>query len=92
MSDLDQAAEEIVTIYNKAIPDYSPDIEWSGMGHDKETKKQYFVLEAEEYIDTDGIQALREDGKQITYIEAYEHDGVVSVQIEIAVPERVLDE
>lgn len=82
---LEREAEALVEIFNDAAPDYSPDLEWFGMGVDHEDLDEQFVLEAPEYIDNEGLDALRDHGRVVRYIEAYEYDGEVNVQIEIPV-------
>lgn len=86
---LEREAEALVEMFNGAAADYSPDIEWFGMSHDIETGEDAFVLEAAEYIDNDGLDALRDHGRIVQYIEAYEVDGDVAIQIEIPVRDTV---
>lgn len=86
---LEREAEALVEIFNDAAADYSPRLEWFGMGLDHETDTEQFVLEAEEYIDTDGLAALRDHGRIVRYIEAYEFDDKATVQIEIPVRDDV---
>lgn len=76
-------AEALVNRFNDAKSSHSPELEWFGMSFDRETDDQLFVFEATEYIDRDGLSALRESGCTIRYIEAYEFEGDVNVQIEI---------
>lgn len=76
-------AEALVNRFNDAKSSYSPELEWFGMSFDHETGDQLFVFEAAEYIDRDGLSALRESGCTVRYIEAYEFEGDVNVQIEI---------
>jgi hypothetical protein len=80
---LEAEADALVEIFNSAAPDYSPDLEWFGMSPDHETETQQFVLEAEGYIDPDGLAALRDCGRTIDYIEGYEYDGEVQIQIQL---------
>ena len=82
---LEAEADALVEIFNGAAPDYSPDLDWFGMGLDHETETQQFVLEAEGYIDPDGLAALRDCGRTIDYIEGYEYDGEVQIQIQLPV-------
>lgn len=82
---LEAEAHAIETIFNEAAPDYSPDLEWFGMTVDHETEERSFVFESFGYIDTGGLTALRECGRKVRYIEAYEYGDEVSVQIELRV-------
>jgi hypothetical protein len=88
---LEEEAETLVEIFNEAAPDYSPDLRWFGMDLDHETKEERFVLEAESYIDSDGLVALRECGRIVQYIEAHELDGDVIVQISLPVQDEIPD-
>lgn len=92
---LEAEAEALIAQYNDAKPDYSPELEWFGMGLDHETEEQQFVLEATDYIDSDGLSALRACGRTIRYIEAYEFEGEIGVQIQVPVqgdvPDRSVD-
>ena len=82
--ELSDEAHALVEIFNQAKPDYSPEIEWFAM-HSDVNGGQNFVFEAEEYIDTDGLDALRKSGREIDYIEGYAMDGVVYLNFEIPV-------
>lgn len=82
---LEQEAEALVGLFNEATPDYAPELEWFGMGHDRDGDRQLFVLLANSYMATEGLDALREAGREIQYIEAYEYDGEVNVTIEVPV-------
>lgn len=84
--DLEREAGQITSIYNEAAPDYSPDLEWFGMTLDHDTEERQFVMEAEKYIDRDGLDALRDAGWQIQYIEAHNHELDDDVVISIALP------
>lgn len=86
--DLEREADEITTIFNEAAPDYSPELEWFGMGVDHETGDRRFVMEAETYIDSDGLDALRDAGWQIQYIEAHNHGYDDEIVISINLPVR----
>lgn len=86
--ELEAEAEAIVARYNDAKPDYSPELEWFGMTLDHDTEEQQFVMEAEKYIDSDGLDALRDAGWQIQYIEAHNHEYDDDVVISIALPVR----
>jgi hypothetical protein len=92
-ADLEAEAESIVELFNREKADYSPRLEWFAMQHDHETDTEAFVLEAESYIDRDGLSALRDAGREPVYIEANEQvdaDGVV-VGIEIPVTGSVIE-
>ena len=81
---LEREGEALVEMFNDAAKEYSPELEWFAMSYDRE-KGQAFVLEAEKYIDPEGLVALREAGRVVRYIEAYEFQGDVGVQIEVPV-------
>jgi hypothetical protein len=87
MTELDKEAHALVELFNEAKPDHSPELEWFAMRTDHETGQVFFALEADEYIDSDGLEALREHGREVSYIEAFQHHngGGVSVSIEIPV-------
>jgi len=87
-NELDREAEEITSIFNDAAPDYSPDLEWFGMGLDHDTKERQFVMEAEKYVDSDGLAALRDSGYEVQYIEAHNHEYDDEVVVSISVPVR----
>lgn len=82
---LEREADALAEIFNEASPDYAPELEWFAMSHDRETDKQRFVFEAFDYIDTEGLQALRQHGRTVQYIEAYEYGDNVSAQVHIPV-------
>ena len=90
---LEAEAHALEAIFNGAKADYSPELEWFAMRSDPETKQQFFALEAESYADADGLDALRDAGREVSYIEAYvPHDGdgaVVSLELAVTgeVPE-----
>jgi len=84
--DLEREADEITTIFNEAAPDYSPELEWFGMSLDHDTGDQRFVMEAEKYVDGDGLNALRDAGWQIQHIEAHNHEYDDDVVVSISVP------
>jgi len=88
---LEREAEEITTIFNEAAPDYSPDLEWFGMGLDHDTGNRRFVMEAEKYIDSEGLDALREAGYEIQYIGSHNHELDEDVVISISLPVRGSD-
>lgn len=93
--DLEREAEALVEIFNEAAAVHSPELEWFGMGLDREPMEETFVFQAAEYMDNDGLEALREHGRVVRYIEGYEYEGEVYVQIELSVqgevPEVVVD-
>lgn len=86
-SGTEREAETLVEIFNDAAADYSPDLEWFAMGLNHETMEESFVLEAESYIDADGLAALRDAGRTVGYIEAYQKppDDEVYCQIQVEV-------
>lgn len=86
--DLEVEAEALVSLFNEAAADYSPDLEWFAMGQNHETMDRSFVLEAERYIDADGLAALREVGRTVNYIEAYQKPAEDEVYCQIQVPVR----
>ena len=59
----------LVEAFNNAAEDHSPDLEWFAMcnGFDQEE----YVFEAASYIDTDGLDALRDLGRRVSYIEVH---------------------
>lgn len=83
--ELEAEAQALVETFNDANPDYGPELEWFAMSTDSDTGDQSFVFEASRYIDPDGLSALRESGRHVRYIEAYEYQGEVKVQIHIPV-------
>lgn len=87
---IEQEADEITSVFNEAAPDHSPELEWFGMGIDHDTGDRQFVMEAERYVDGDGIAALRGAGWEIQYIEAHNHeyddDVVVSITLPVTSP------
>jgi hypothetical protein len=87
-ADLEREADEITTVFNEAAPDYSSELEWFGMTLDHDTCEQQFVMEAKKYIDRDGLNALRDAGWQIQYIEAHNHEYDDDVVVSIALPVR----
>lgn len=82
---IEQEAITLVEIFNSAVADHSSLIEWNGMHYDRESGEEQFVFESEGYMDSAGIAALRGHARIIQYIEAYEYDGVVFVQIYVPV-------
>lgn len=88
---LEAEAHALVEIFNEATPSYSPELEWFAMGHDRETDEQSFVFEAESYIDSDGLAALREAGRSVNYIEAYQKPprDALYCQIQVSVQGEV---
>lgn len=88
---LEAEAGAIVARFNDAKPSYSPDLEWFGMSLDHDTGDRCFVFEAADYLHADGLSALRECGRTVRYIEAYEYDSDVSAQIHVRVQGDVPD-
>lgn len=82
---LEVEAEALVELFNDAAPDHAPDLSWWAMNTDHETKTQRFVLDAHDYIDPDGLAALREHGWTIEYIEANQMEGDIIVSISVPV-------
>jgi len=95
--ELEAEAEALVELFNSAAPDYSPELDWFAMGQNHETMDKSYVLEAERYIDADGLDALREAGRTVKYIEAYQkppEDEVycqIQVPVQNEVPDRSVD-
>lgn len=87
--ELEAEAQALVARFNNAKPSYSPELERFGMSFDHGSDEEHFVFEATDYIDGDGLSALRECGRTVRYIEAYEFDGGVSTQIQIRVQGEV---
>lgn len=88
---LEREADALVDIFNAAAPGHAQELRWFAMDHDHETGTEAFVLEAESYIDSDGLAALREAGREVRYIEGYEADGDVRVTISVPVQGEVPD-
>jgi hypothetical protein len=82
---LEAEAQALVDRFNDAKPSYSPELEWFGMSFDRDTGEQSFVFEAADYIDEDGLAAMRACDRTVQYIEAYDFEGEVNVQIQIRV-------
>lgn len=78
-------AEALVDLYNAAKPDHCPELEWFGMGLNHDTGQELFVLESPRYINREGLEAIREAGRSVRYVEAYEFEGEIAVQIEVRV-------
>ena len=87
--ELEREAFAIESLYNEAIPDYLPRLEWFSMGLDHDEDQQQFVFEAEKYIDRRGIDALREAGREIRFIDAHDHRDEVLIQISFDVKGEV---
>jgi hypothetical protein len=69
-----QEAESIVAAFNNASPEYAPELSWYGMtairdGGDDAVRRG-FVFDTHRYVDQDGLWALRQDGREIEYVEA----------------------
>ena len=90
--ELDREADTITSVFNEAAPDYSPDLTWFGMGLDHDTGDRRFVMEAEKYVDADGLDAVREAGWEIQYIEAHNHEHDDDVVISVNFPVRGVTE
>lgn len=82
---LEAEAGALVKAFNGAAPDYAPELEWFAMGLDHDTGTRRFVFQAPGYIDSDGLQALRDLARTVVYIEAYQYDGEVIAQISVPV-------
>ena len=85
---LEREAHALEQIFNDAAADYSPELEWFAMGLDSETMEQSFVLEAEGYIDGAGLEALRNVGRKIVGIEAYQKPPEDEIYCQISIPVR----
>ena len=85
---LEAEAEALVELFNDAAADHSPKLDWFAMGLNHETMDESFVLEAERYIDSDGLTALRDAGRTVEYIEAYqkppEDEVYCQIQVQVA--------
>lgn len=92
---LEGEANALVDRFNSAAPSHSPDLEWFAMSYGRDADEDEFVLEAQGYIDSDGLAALRECGRTITYIEAYGYDDdcVVTIHVPVrgSLPEPEVD-
>jgi len=84
--DLEAEAEALVDLFNSAAADHSPNLDWFAMGLNHETMDESYVLEAERYIDADGLDALREVGRTVNYVEAYQKPPENEVYCQIQVP------
>ena len=81
-------AESVVETFNDAKPDHAPKLSWFGMTalRNDDEVREGFVLDTGEYLDPDGWAALREQGREIEYVETYEKcDGTPQVSIVLAV-------
>ncbi|KOX93252.1 hypothetical protein [Halorubrum tropicale] len=85
---LEREANAITSAFNEAAADYSPDLTWYGMGVNHDSGQRQFVMEAERYVDPDGLEAVREAGWKIQYIEAHNHEFDDDVVISINFPVR----
>lgn len=81
---LEAAAETVESTFNDATPDHAPDLEWWAMSSSSD-RERAFVFAVEEYADPNGLQALRNAGIRITYIEAYHLGPETEIQIHIPV-------
>ncbi|WP_117364975.1 hypothetical protein [Natrarchaeobaculum sulfurireducens] len=86
VDDTEAEAEALVELFNEAAADHSPDLEWFAMGLVHESMEKCFVLEAQEYIDPDGLDALRDAGRTVRYIEAYQKPPKDEVYCQIEIP------
>lgn len=85
-NELDAEARKLVAIFNEYAPDYAPDLEWFGMTTGGVFgDEQHFVFEATQYIDEEGLDALRVHDREVEYIEAYEFEDEVHIQIQLPV-------
>lgn len=82
-SELEAEAQALVKRFNHAKASYSSKLEWFSMCADD--NGDCFVFETTEYIDRDGLSALRESGRTVRYIEAYSYKEDVKVQIHVPV-------
>jgi len=82
---LEAEAHALEDVFNAAKADYSPQLEWFAMRYAPETETQYFFFEVEEYADSDGLDALRDCGREIHYIEANGLGEEQIVGLELAV-------
>lgn len=89
--ELEREAFAIESIYNNAKPSYSPELEWFAMGLDHDRDQEQFVFQSEKYIDREGIEALRDAGRKIRYIEAHDLRDEVLIQIAIDVTGDIPD-
>ena len=85
---LEREADAITSAFNEAAADYSPDLTWHGMGVNHDSGQRQFVMDAERYVDPDGLEAVREAGWKIQYIEAHNHEFDDDVVISINFPVR----
>jgi hypothetical protein len=72
--DTEAEAESIVAAYNNATREHAPELSWFGMtairDGDAEPVREGFVFDTHGYVDQDGLWRLRQDGRQIEYVEA----------------------
>lgn len=83
---LEAEAEALVELFNEATADYSPELDWFAMSLDHDTMEESFVFEAEGYIDGDGLEALRDSGRTVGYIQGYQKPPEDEVYCQINVP------
>jgi hypothetical protein len=82
---LEREGEALADIFNEASGTFASELTWFCMSSNRDVSHQSFVFEADDYIDGDGLKALRDRGWRVQYIEAYEFDGQVKVQIDLPV-------
>jgi len=71
--------------FNNAAEDHSPDLEWFAMSNG--LGEEAFVFEVVSYADPDGLDALRDLGRSISYIEVHAppdgDDACVSIHVPV---------
>ena len=76
---IEREAESIVAAYNNITPSHAPELSWFGMtairDGDADAIQEGFVFDVNGYVDQDGLWRLRQDGREIEYIEAGDSDG-----------------
>jgi hypothetical protein len=83
---IEAAPETVVSTFNDATPDHAPVLEWWAMSSSTD-RDRAFVFAVPEYADPNGLQALRDAGIPITYIEGYHIDSETEIQIHVPVSE-----
>jgi len=83
---IEAAAETVVSTFNDATPDHAPAVEWWAMSSGTDRERE-LVFAVDEYADRDGLQALRDAGMSVTYIEAYHVEPETEIQIHVPVSE-----
>jgi len=93
---LESEATALVELFNDAVESYSPDLEWFAMSNGGD--REEFVFEAEDYVDRAGLDALRERGRTISYVEAHAHEhddkpvASIHVPVEGSIPDTEVDD